>query len=469
LLRGLLDRFTQEAREDSQLQALDALTIVRELNQSLLAAMLEIDHAGPLYQWLSRLSFVEQRETGIVMHQLAREVLWADISSRASGRYTVFARNAVNWIVDRLEASTALTWHQAAGLAADAMYALRAAPLVREYMNLDADQSLYLDAWHEDDATEAHAMIARHEGEESLYWFRFWQARVPGSTVVIRDVDRRVRGLFLKLNMENLAPEDRQADPMTRILWQALETQFDFAPGDHVPFIRHWVTHDYAVSNSPEKTIILMAIHTYNLVARHLRLSAQVFDEATEWQPLAASLGIHLLEGSDTVIGGKDWQIYYNDWHVESPPHYYHLLADRMLGIGDGQPAKTVDTGARSLGESAFRQAVDDALKHLHEPERMQENPLLDSGILQCRGGAGGTDTATQVQVLEQVLRNTLAYLVDSGSMEARKAEILRRVWLDGPVNRSQLARSMHISYSTLRRYLLGAQKMLATQLWLDY
>lgn len=472
LIQPLVESFTREAVSAGQRRALDAAAVVRELNPSLLAQMLDMDDASDLFAWLGRLSFMASQENGISPHDLVRDSLMRDMPNRAPGQYEWLARNATEWIVNRLETSQALTWDAAAGLAADAMYALRAAPMVRYFMSPVGNRSLYLDRWRPGDEAVIHAMIARHEGDDSLHWFMFWRARAPDSVIVVRDAGQRPVALFLKLDMETLDARARETDPLTRNLWQALQKQFNLHPGDHVPFIRHWVTHDYAISDSPEKTRILMAIHTYNLTAKNLRLSAQVFDETGQWEVPAAALGIRLLHDSDTVIGGKNWRIYYNDWAREPPSRYYRLFAARVLGFDPAEFAESsVPPAAESSGrpddldESAFGRAVADALKHFNRPRKLRQNELLNCALVSAEAG-GDADTKARIPCLRLGIEAAVAELSENGAAGRRQSRVLRGAYLDPAGSQKAAAAALHMGYSTFRRHLAESRETLAAELW---
>lgn len=397
--------------------------------------------------------------------------------SQAPGEYETLAGQAFGWVVDRLETSHSLTWDSAAALASSAMYALRAAPMVRYYMtpaqNAQQHRSLFLDQWRPGDEIVVHAMIARHEGQESLQWFRFWQQRAPNGVLVLRNAQEQPVACMLRLDMEALDPQARAADPMTCKLWQALQTRFTMHPGDHIPFVRHWVTRDYTVSDSPEKTRLLMAIHVHNVTAKNLRLSAQVFDETGNWERPAAALGINRLGDSDTTIGDKNWRIYYNDWALEPPTHYYRRLADRVLSCkldAAGQPVTTAtDTNQVAfdgLDEAAFRRAVVDALKHFHQAGKLRHNALLHCALVTAAAN-DNADDETRLQGLCQIVETAVETMANSGGQGHGPARMLQVGDLQPCASQKAAAATLHMGYSTFRRHMGRAREALAGKLWL--
>lgn len=465
-IRTLVESFTREARDADERRAMDACAVVRELNESLLAHMLGRDDATALFEWLRSLSFVDQGEAGIYPHDLVREVLMREMPRRYPGRYEAFARAAVNWTVDRIEAAPSLSWKSAALLASDGMYSLRALPVVQHFLQPIGTRALFLDRARRGDLPALAEMVARHEGETSRRLFEFWLARHPRSVFVVRDAREAPRGFFMKLDMEALEADDCEADPVVARLRAALAERFELNPGEHVPFVRFWVTADYAQSQSPEKTQILMAIHTYNMMAQNLRLTAQVFGASDDWVVQAQALGIELLPGSDIPVDDKRWRIYYNDWRRESPTRYYRNFAQRCIGFqqavaGEAAPAQPY----KMLEEAAFHEHALDALRHLHRPAAFARNPLLGSALVVYRAGRGADEQA-RMQVLAEQIHAAADSLGAGGERERRWQRVLHRAYLAPAASQKSAAAALNMGYSTFRRQLADARAALAEELW---
>lgn len=466
VIGSLVESFTREAQDADQRRAMDACAIVRELNESLLARMLGTDDPGELYAWLRRLSFIEGTGSGIAPHDLVREVLMREMPRRQPGRYEAMARAAVDWTVDRIEAAETLSWSQSARLAADGMYTLRALPVVQFFMQPTGTHSLYLDGARPADYPALSDMVARHEGESSRDWFEFWRQRYPDNVYVVRDARESPRGFFLKLDMETLDPADRDADPLTARLWAALDGRLRLRPGEHAPFVRFWVTASYTQSQCPEKTQILMAISTYNMTARNLRLTAQVFGDSDDWLAQARALGIDALADSEVTVGNRTWRIYYNDWQRESPTRYYRLFADRCIGFdsavaGEATPAQPY----KALTEDEFRDAVIQALRQFHRPAGFADTPLLASALVIDKAGRSA-DEQTRMRVLSEAIRAAADTLSRGGVREQRWQRVLHRAYFAPARGQKEAAASLNMAYSTFRRQLAEARRALADELW---
>ena len=465
LIGRLVDCFTREARCPEQRQALDASAVVRELSEHQLARMLEQDDVGDLYRWLGGLSFMARGEKGLFPHDQVRDVLMRDMPRRFPGRYERYACNAFNGIVDRIEAEESLSWDAAAGLAADGMYALRALAVVEHFMYPVGTRSLHVTAAGEGNWPILHAMTRRHEGQASAELFDHCRRRYPDQVFVVRDVHGAARGYFLKLDLEALDPEARRGDPLTERVWKAVCRNHPPKPGEHLPFVRFWCTAESGQSQSPEKTQILMAINTYNLMAGNLRLTAQIFSDSPDWKVQAPALGLLPLDGADTVIGERTWCVYVNDWQRESPTRYYRRFAERCIAFDQVVRGRAAPVQPHlEIDEVAFRRAVLDALKRLHDPSRLRHNPLLGSALVLGEAGRGADDD-TRMQVLRRQFDAGARALARDAAGE-RRAKVLRRAYLNPARSQQHAAEALHMGYSTFRRHLAEAREALTDELW---
>lgn len=468
IIERLVARFTSDAQAPMQRQALDSAAIVRTLNQDLLAGMLDIDDAGPLYQWLSRLSFMETGPDGIFPHDLVRETLMADMARRYPGRYETGVLRAFDWIVEQIEATNDLSWAEAARLAGDGMYALRELKVVQHFLYPEGVHALYIEPATKDEWPVLADMVAHHEGGESRHWFEFWCQRFPDQVFVVRGAAGSARGLFLRLDMENLTTADRDADPLTALLWQHLSQTGQPDDRAHLPFIRFWLAAEHWQSQSAEKTAILMAINSYNLMAKHLRLTAQVFRDDPAWVMQAQALGIDLLEGSDTRIGDTTWRLYLNDWHRESPTRYYRHFAERCIAFDAALAGASIPkTGGGQAwpDETTFRSAVHEALKHHHTTAALSDNRLLGSALILASTGRG-TDSGARIRMLRREINQAVDALANAPGNGLHHARLLRRTYLGGALSQKQAASTLGMGYSTYRRHLAEAREALASELW---
>lgn len=465
LIETLTESFTREAHSAEQHRALQASAVVREINAPLLAAMMGREQADELYAWLQGLAFMTPGEQGIAPHELVREILMRDMPQRYPERYEALAQGAFDWTVGMIERAESLSWQKAAQLASDAMYALRALPVVQHFLQPLGAHAFYTDRARPEDHSALAAMVLAREGPQSLQWFHYWHKHHPDGLYVVRDAQRSPRGFFFKLDMEALPPEVRDRDPLTRRLWHALTAEFDLRPSEHAPFIRFWMSVDHGQSQCPEKTRILMTVHAYNLMARNLRVTAQVFADSPEWVTQARALGIERLGGDDIPIGDRNWRIYYNDWQQESTARYYRNFARRCVAFQQALAAKHAPAQRLvTLSRSEFNTAAMDALKCLQRPSQLAHNPLADSALVVQNSGKG-SDKAARGRILGEQLRAVVTML-GKADKSGRWHSVLRRTYIAPAQSHKEAAGLLNMGYSTFRRQLGEAREMLIEELW---
>lgn len=463
---ALLARFTREAREPGEQLALDACAVAYQLTEDLLARVFECDDVSWRFRWLADLSFIDHGPNGLYPHDIVREALMQTMSRRAPGRYEWLARTVVNWVVDRMEGASDLTPAAAAQVGADGMYALRDVAVVQYYLNAERSRSLYVDRVRSDADWRALAdMTWRHEGDESCAWFEFWRRRYPDNVMVIRGIEGDARAYVLRLDMERLAVDDRDADPLTRRLWQFIQSRIQPVSGEHLVFNRFWVNYDYAAYGSPEKTQMMMAITNYNMTTPNLRLTAQVFGTRTpSWPQQARAIGLHLVDEQAIAVGEHTYHIFYNDWLRESPMRYYRLFADRCIAFEHAMQGMTphVPTPV-SLDRVAFRDAVLDALRHWQRSAALADNALLASASVIEVVGAH-TDVHARVATLIELMSAAIDAVRQQG--RRRYGKILHGAYVEPARTQQAAAVALDMSYSSYRRNLAEARNALVAELW---
>lgn len=129
-------------------------------------------------------------------------------------------------------------------------------------------------------------------------------------------------------------------------------------------------------------------------------------------------------------------------------------------GPGDGVSAAR--NPARTAGE--FEAAVREALRHFHRPDLLISNPLLRSRLVETvRNGAASALPSTQA--LRQVLRDRCAELGDAPQVSTLK-RTLELTYFRPLRSQQAAAEALGVSWSTYRRRLAAAIRLLTVQLW---
>ena len=95
LITSLIDAFVREAPSRRHRDALDCIAVVDALDEPLLAAMMDDDaNASVYFDWLSTLGMVERHPAGLVLHDLAKTTLTANLAWRNAARLASLVERA---------------------------------------------------------------------------------------------------------------------------------------------------------------------------------------------------------------------------------------------------------------------------------------------------------------------------------------------------------------------------------------
>jgi hypothetical protein len=161
VVRALLGRFVQQLPGARHRQALEACAHVRVMTEALLASALGADDAHELFGWLRRLSFVEEGPYGLFPHDLAREVLDADLRWRNPESYLELHRRVRRFIVGHLREARGLERQQAFF---DLLYLHRNNPVMRAMFDWETLGTAHVEPAGPQDREAVLAMVRRHEG-----------------------------------------------------------------------------------------------------------------------------------------------------------------------------------------------------------------------------------------------------------------------------------------------------------------
>jgi hypothetical protein len=119
--------------------------------------------APALFAWLRSLSFVEQGAEGLFPHDLAREVLDADLRWRDPEGFRELHGRLLRHLLRRVRARTGTAQQRAYF---DVVYLSRNSPLMRPYYDWKSMGTAYSELATEEGVPAILAMVRRHEGED---------------------------------------------------------------------------------------------------------------------------------------------------------------------------------------------------------------------------------------------------------------------------------------------------------------
>ena len=166
-----------------------------------------------MFSWLRGLSFMEYGDYGLFPHDLAREVIDADLRWRdpaaLSGRAPAGAPARRGGVLgsEGRERERAL---------ADLIFLHRANPATSALWDWKSLGEVYGDTVRDGDVEAILTLVERHEGAESAAIAQHWLARQPAGFYVFRGRGPELLGFAAQIALHEAGDEDIARDPAAR-------------------------------------------------------------------------------------------------------------------------------------------------------------------------------------------------------------------------------------------------------------
>jgi hypothetical protein len=165
VVQALLQRFLEAVPTSLHRHALQVCAEARTTTETVLRVALGRDDVVRLFEWLRGLSFVDCGQAGLFPHDLAREVLIADLKWRDPASRGALHGRIQAHAVARLRAATGRRERQKAAL--DYLFTWRADALHRFYLDWTTMGQAFGEPATPDDRQAILGMVERHEGPAS--------------------------------------------------------------------------------------------------------------------------------------------------------------------------------------------------------------------------------------------------------------------------------------------------------------
>ena len=467
MIQNLLSRFTQEIHDAELRAALEACAVVRLLTEPLLAELLEIPDAQPLFLWLNRLSFIEAGRYGLFPHDLVRAALIADLRWRNPERYAELNALANRYYGARIHKTTGQEQQR---LFASSFFLNRENPTLRAFFKWHDVSSVTADALRPTDIPALLAMTARHEGEESAKIAAYWLTKRPQWCLVTRSssVDAPESdaplGYLLTIPLQETSEQEAAFDPALPACRRHLEKTFPLRSGEFATVYRFWMARDTYQSVSPTQSLIFVNMVRQNLTTPGLAISYCPCAAPDFWETVFAFTEIRRAANADFTVGNRHYGMYEQDWRV-LPPSAWQTLMQKKAILSDEEPFSAVGSGKRQpLCEADFASAVRDALRGYAAADGLRGNPLLQSRLVLDLAEESENEAA-QIEILRALLRETIEAL-ESAPRSAKLYRALRLTYLKPAPTQEQAAERLDLPFSTFRRHLTDGVARIIEILW---
>ncbi len=459
VVRVLLERFVRDVPTPAHRQALETCVLVWATTETLLADLMGETEAHDLFDWLRHLSFIQQGPNGLFPHDLARDVLDADLRWRDPGGH----QDLVARLSDRLFARYQLArGNDQQRIWFDLMYLNRHSPFIGPYFEWTALGTSYAEPASARDHPAILEMVERHEGNDAARIARHWLDRQPQAFLIFRDLAGTVFGFMAHLTLHDATQDDLAADPAVPAALDYAAQHGPVRPGEEIVHLRFWMHRDAYQDVSPALNLaaINCSIHwTSNpkLAWNFVAIADPAFHE-----PHFTGVRVPRAPAADFEVGGHRYGVFAHDWRQEPAAAWMGLKYKAVSGMDSRAdlPAPS-HPPALVLSQPEFADAVRQALRDYTRPDRLATNPLARSRVV---FGEGGPDTSP-AEALQSLLRSATATL----TANPRDAKLHRALWhtyLVPAPTQEQAAELLGLPFNTYRYHLAKGIERVADWLW---
>ena len=469
LIKVLLDRFVQDVPTQLHGQALEACALVNHLTEPLLKLMVDEDDVSELFEWLRTLSFIESGHRGVFPHDLARDVLGADLKWRNPDQYDIMHQRARTFYNTNLQNTTPDVQRN---LLSDYIYLHRDNPVVRPFYKRlkstwkgDSDKGYITTHRYEDnDLGDILGMVEKHEGPASAEMAKMWLELQPEHVLVYKDNDQVIQGFLLPLSLDGAPVEALKRDSVAQDAWNYLSDNTPLRPGEKATYFRFWMDINNYQNISRVQSLIFVSMVRHYLTTPNLAFSLLPITKPLFWKLIFNYADLHRVRALNFKIKKKTYGVYGHDWRTRPPAAWLDLLASREVW-GSKEPVEE-DMGRPVivLSEEMFTTAVRDALRTYTHPLQLKNNPLLDSRIVSEKVDPNA-EHDERIEVLMALITEALERL----KQDPRRDKVYRaidRTYIRPAGSQEQVSEMLGLPYSTFRRHLSNGVSEIVSDLW---
>jgi hypothetical protein len=438
--------------------ALEFAAHARLTTAGLLGSVFGGREGADLFSWLRGLSFMEHGSHGLFPHDLARDVIDADLRWRDPTAYRQMHVTVRRHMVKRVMESEGREHERAV---ADLMFLHRANPGASALFDWKSLGEMYADGLRAGDAEVIVAMVDRHEGAESAAIAQHWLARQPAGFWVFRGRGLGLLGFSGHIALHEAGEEDFVRDPGARAVWAHAQRHAPPSPGDDVLMCRFMMDRD--AYQAPSRSLNVEAIRCSQEWLGRPRLSWYyvVSADPQAMQPTMDYVDFDRAPEADFAVGARHYGVFAHDWRRFGAVEWLERMTERELGNDAPVPDPEREPGpVLALSQPEFADAVRRGLRDLHRPGALATNPLARTRVVRER--------ATDLPPPE-ALRELLEEAVDALRADPRGEKLVRaveRTYLRPAPTQEAAADLLGLPFSTYRGHLTRGLERVVDWLW---
>jgi hypothetical protein len=464
VVTALLNRLVDQAPTGPHRAALQVSAHAAVTTEPLLRAVLPADpqEASDLWDWLRDVTIMEDAHSGLRPHDVARDVLEAELRWRDPDTYADIHRRLRGYLVDQVK-SSAGNPDALQHAAADLIFLIRDHPIGGAHWDWEAlDEGLEQKPVEPEEAEVIIAMTRTTQGEQQADLAAHWLDCQPEAFRVFRDPDGEIAGYAARLALHLARPEDIAVDPGTTALWAYAQQHRTPRPGEQVLAWRFLVDRDPDERHPRISGTMFGAWHVSDILLRPT--TAWEFDacytDLEHWEEFFNHWDFVHAPEADYMVGTTRYVAFAHDWRRVGVADWLERTAARELGE---QVSVSPTASAAVLSHEEFATSVKQALRSLHQPQALLRNPLLASGMVQSALREHPENRPDQIL---RALILDAAQVLKSDPRAESQYRVLDRTYLRPAPTQEKAAELLDLPFSTYRRYRDHATEAITDWLW---
>jgi len=310
-------------------RALEAASLVRRVNLSLLAAMLPDAAPQDAYDRLVDLPFVRQLTDGLALHETMQQAIAIRLRADDPSRHRAYRQAAWRCLRDELrQAGAADLWRYTA----DMLYLIEN-PVVREAFFPSGAQLCSVEHSRTADGPAILETIARHEGPRAAVILHGWWDRAPEAFRTIRDRDGQIAGFSILFEVGSIPRQRWPQDPMIDA-WVAHLRREPVPRGQQVLFSRRLLDRALGEgAGAVQGAAFLDTKRLYMEMRPRLRRIYWTAWTVLDLLPALTPLGFVRVPEADLDLDGRRLRTVMLDFGPGSIDEWLAHVAARELGI----------------------------------------------------------------------------------------------------------------------------------------
>jgi len=328
ILKQLTESFLTGLQKEIK-EAIEAASTVRRITEPVLRSLLKKSDVSDIFDKIQELPFVNATNEGLILHDLVRETISNNLSSRDPERYDLYRSRAWQYFdteSHRTEASN--LWQ----CTADLIYLIEN-PSIREAFFPKGASEYSVEPARVADWEDIRSISESTEPVESSRIIESWLNIHPEIFFIARASDGNIAAFYILFEPDKVNPELLIEDPLSSA-WSNHLSKNPIDQDERVLFLRRWLTKSIGEAPSPAQAACWLDVkRTYLDLRPNLRRVYLTVIDMPTYAPSASALGFVPIKEANVILGGITYNTAMLDFGPASVDDWFKGLIGAELGI----------------------------------------------------------------------------------------------------------------------------------------